>query len=176
MNENILKNYEEVRERIPKFWERFPNGTVITEQLSPTPMDYAMFRCTLMDGTRVIATGYALEKSGDSFINKESWLENAETSAIGRALANMGLSGFSSDKRPSREEMKKVVNAELSRSGSTPAAYYAVIAKWIKLGKLTVEQVKSEIDKFQADSWEKLTDENRKAVHDALEKLVMAKK
>ena len=39
--------------------------------------------------------------------------------------------------------MKNVVNAELSRSGSTPAAYYAVIANWLKLGKLTVEQVKS---------------------------------
>jgi len=50
------------------------------------------------------ATGYAMEKAGQGYVNKTSHVENCETSAIGRALANMGLHG---SKRPSREEMQK---------------------------------------------------------------------
>jgi hypothetical protein len=56
----------------------------------------------------VKATGWAFEVDGVGMANKTSALENCETSAIGRALANMNLSG---NKRASREEMAKVERA-----------------------------------------------------------------
>ena len=63
------------------------------------------------------ATGYALEEAGKGFVNKTSHLENCETSAIGRALANMGMHG---SKRPSREEMEK---AQRGGDGDTEKAH-----------------------------------------------------
>ena len=54
----------------------------------------------------VAATGWASEREGDSDINSVACLENTETSAVGRALANLGFTA--SSKRPSREEMEKV--------------------------------------------------------------------
>jgi hypothetical protein len=55
------------------------------------------------------ATGWASEREGDGDINTVACLENTETSAVGRALANLGFTA--SAKRPSREEMDKVARA-----------------------------------------------------------------
>jgi hypothetical protein len=54
------------------------------------------------------ATGYAEEVRGEGNVNRTSHVENCETSAIGRALANLGYAGSDMTKRPSREEMQKV--------------------------------------------------------------------
>jgi hypothetical protein len=58
------------------------------------------------------ATGWASEREGDGEINRVACLENTETSAVGRALANLGFTA--SSRRPSREEMEK---AARHRSG-----------------------------------------------------------
>ncbi|HEY2895956.1 MAG TPA: hypothetical protein VGJ12_02380, partial [Gemmatimonadaceae bacterium] len=55
------------------------------------------------------ATGWALEREGDGDVNAVACLENTETSAIGRALANLGFTA--SAERPSREEMQRVARA-----------------------------------------------------------------
>ena len=56
---------------------------------------------------RLVATGIAQETKGQGgFANKDAWVENCETSAIGRALANWKYQG-SNKKRPSQEEMRK---------------------------------------------------------------------
>jgi NADH/NAD ratio-sensing transcriptional regulator Rex len=55
-------------------------------------------------GDTLVSTGLAYEKNGEGYVNKTSHLENCETSAIGRALANFNYAG---SKRPSREEMQK---------------------------------------------------------------------
>lgn len=61
-------------------------------------------------GTEVLhATGWEEETRGDGMVNKTSHLANCETSAVGRALSNLGLAGSDPAKRPSREEMAKVV-------------------------------------------------------------------
>jgi hypothetical protein len=82
------------------------------------------------DDARPAATGWALEREGDGDVNVVACLENTETSAIGRALANLGFTA--SAERPSREEMMRVararqaplrVSASRPRSASpTPAA------------------------------------------------------
>jgi hypothetical protein len=101
-------DYAEVAERLPAFWKDCARGRIITEII-------------VDDGTRIVmkaslfatyedhhptTTGYAEEIRGSSMVNKTSALENCETSAIGRALANYQYQG--SKKRASLEEMVKV--------------------------------------------------------------------
>ena len=70
--------------------------------------DVAVFKCELWLNGEIIATGWAEEIRGQGNVNKTSHVENCETGAVGRALANAGLSGSDFAKRPSREEMGKV--------------------------------------------------------------------
>ena len=116
MGEFNLNNYEEVKDRIPRFWEDCPDGRIITELQTPaTDLKIVVFKATLFDGDCIIATGWAFEKEGEGYINKTSHLENCETSAIGRALANAGYSGIKSNEKPSREEMEKVKRASAQK-------------------------------------------------------------
>lgn len=102
-----LQDYETVHERLPKFYALYPHpkGKVITDMVYHKD-DYSLvvFKASLLVDDVIIATGWAFEEKGKGYVNATSHIENAETSAIGRALANIGLAG---DKRPSREEMQK---------------------------------------------------------------------
>jgi hypothetical protein len=101
-------DYASVQERLPLFWKDCPRGRIVTEII-------------VDDGTRIVmkaslyadiadpvptTTGFAEEVRGSSMVNKTSALENCETSAAGRALANYQYQG--SNKRASLEEMVKV--------------------------------------------------------------------
>jgi hypothetical protein len=80
--------------------------------------DVAVFKCELWLNDEIIATGWAEEIRGQGNVNKTSHLENCETGAVGRALANAGLSGSDFTKRPSREEMGKVQRMTESGNGT----------------------------------------------------------
>lgn len=113
-----LDNYETVEDRLVKFWHDHPNGRIAT-MMEDITADKSMvvFRCDVYfdaDDHRAKASGYAEETRNSSPVNKTSFVENCETSAIGRALANCGYAAKGS--RPSREEMEKV-----QRSESAPA-------------------------------------------------------
>jgi len=85
------KGYIEVNQRIKAFRMLFPMGSITTELLSLED-GICIFKATVSDGEgRVLGTGTAYEKEGSSFINKTSFIENCETSAIGRALAMCGI-------------------------------------------------------------------------------------
>lgn len=85
------KEYAEVNQRIKAFRSVFPEGCITTELLSLAE-GVAIFKATVTNGAgAVLGTGHAYEKEGSSFINKTSYIENCETSAIGRALAMCGL-------------------------------------------------------------------------------------
>ncbi len=87
-----LDNYETVEDRLARFWEDHPSGRVQTE-LVIQDGDQVIFRAAIyFDAADPIprATGFAEELRGSSPVNKTSHLENCETSAIGRALANCG--------------------------------------------------------------------------------------
>jgi len=103
-----LDDYETVDSRIHKFWDSYPMGRIETELLSHERDRFIV--CARLYRTDVdalaFATGHAEELVSDRGVNSTSALENAETSAIGRALASAGLSA--KGKRPSREEMAKV--------------------------------------------------------------------
>jgi len=102
-----LSDYEPVASRLDRFLKAHPDARVITD-LVHYLSDVAVFKCELWLNSEIIATGWAEEIRGQGNVNKTSHLENCETGAVGRALANAGLSGSDFAKRPSREEMGKV--------------------------------------------------------------------
>jgi hypothetical protein len=87
------KSYQTVALRVGKFREAHPNYTLSTEILYRDDEMVVMKASILDENSRVIATGHSEERRAASTINKTSALENAETSAIGRALAAFGLGG-----------------------------------------------------------------------------------
>lgn len=101
-----LSNYEEVKDRIPRFWKAHPAGAIRTTRLDSAPGEWVVHAALYREGeAEPFATGLAHEVTGSRGVNQTSALENCETSAIGRALANGGFS--SGPNRPSREEMGK---------------------------------------------------------------------
>ena len=102
-----LDDYETVEERLIKFWKDHEQGRIITTLLSGTSTQFIVRAELYKDGSELIwATGLAEETVQGRGVNSTSALENCETSAIGRALANAGYA--TKGKRASREEMTKV--------------------------------------------------------------------
>lgn len=104
-----LADYETVEVRLEKFIKDWPDFRVSTELESFTDNKYivkAYLYKSMVDHV-AFSTGYAEETVTERGVNSTSALENCETSAIGRALANAGYAA--KGKRPSREEMAKVV-------------------------------------------------------------------
>jgi hypothetical protein len=108
-----LNDYQTVAERLDEALKEHGDMRVITslehtERLDGKPVQYVM-KAELWLGTTLVSTGWAEEIVGNSPVNKTSALENCETSAVGRALANFGFQGKNpSATRPSRNEMEKV--------------------------------------------------------------------
>ena len=85
------KQYAEVNQRIKAFRMLCPNGCISTEILSDQNGVVIMKASILDEEGKLLGTGTAYEKEGSSNINKTSYIENCETSAVGRALAMCGL-------------------------------------------------------------------------------------
>lgn len=115
-NESIVttdvkgKAYAEVNQRIKAFRMVYPNGGIVTEMLS-NESGVCVFRTTVFDEEqRVIGTGTAYEKESSSYINKTSYIENCETSSVGRAL---GMCGFGIDTAVcSAEEVQNAIRQQ----------------------------------------------------------------
>lgn len=84
------KDYVEVNERIKAFREMYANGSIMTDIVSHEGGVCVMKAVIVVDG-QIVSTGHAYEKEGSTFINKTSYIENCETSAIGRALGSLGI-------------------------------------------------------------------------------------
>lgn len=114
-------DYETVEERLKRFWADNPDARIVTlNRTSPADRGVSTWiveariymSADEQEKNLIKATGWAFEIDGQGMANKTSALENAETSAIGRALANMNYSG---NKRTSREEMQKVARGVTPR-------------------------------------------------------------
>ena len=118
-----LTQYEPVAERLDRWLkasEQFA-PRVFTNMESIPGADVCVIKAELWLGDTRVATGYAEETRGAGNVNRTSHVENCETSAIGRALANAGYAGSDMTKRPSREEMSKVSRHPVTNP--TPSPY-----------------------------------------------------
>jgi len=104
------KEYAEVNQRIKAFRMVYPMGSIETELLS-NENGICIFQATVSDKEgNILGMGTAYEKEGSSFINKTSYIENCETSAIGRAL---GMAGFGIDTSiASAEEVSNAITQQ----------------------------------------------------------------
>ena len=109
-----LADYETVESRLVRYWEANPDGRISTELVAAEDGRYIVKAEVYRSAEDIypVATGYAEETIGSSPVNKTSALENCETSAIGRALANWTFQAKGSP-RPSREEMSKVAGRDV---------------------------------------------------------------
>lgn len=105
------KEYVEVNQRIKAFRMVYPDGFIETEMLSNVDgvcVFMAKVGCIENGGGKLLGMGHAYEKEGSTFINKTSYIENCETSAVGRAL---GMAGFGIDTSvASYEEVQNAIN------------------------------------------------------------------
>lgn len=102
------KDYAQVNQRIKAYRMVYPTGSIITELVS-LENGICIFKATVSDEeNNILATGTAYEKENSTFINKTSYIENCETSAVGRAL---GMAGFGIDTSvASAEEVTNAIN------------------------------------------------------------------
>jgi hypothetical protein len=117
---SFLDNYEPVADRISKFWDKYPNGRLHTEivLINETEIVIKASAYTDREDMRPAAIDFAQETRGSSNINKQSFIENCSTSALGRVLATLNFQPKKDGKaiRPSREEMKAVSRASVDES------------------------------------------------------------
>ena len=113
------KQYAEVPQRIKAFRMLYPEGFITTEILSNEEgvvVIKALCGFYADDVPLILGTGTAYEREGSTFINQSSYIENCETSAVGRAL---GMAGFGIDTSVASAE--EVQNAMLNQSDKPDA-------------------------------------------------------
>lgn len=104
------KEYADVANRIQAFRQMFPEGQIFTQVMEHENGSILIRATVYSEDGRILATGHAQESQNASMINKTSYVENAETSAIGRALGNLGIG--STQSIASVEEMANALEAQ----------------------------------------------------------------
>lgn len=154
------KSYVEVNQRIKAFRMVYPDGTIETEMIS-NENGVCVFKATVKNIDIVLGTGHAYEKEGSTFINKTSYIENCETSAVGRAL---GMAGFGIDTSvASYEEVANAIaNQDEKKAGKDAINFILENTTPDQLEKLLkqkkVERVEDLSDKVAMDICIKLNE------------------
>ncbi len=155
------KDYAEVNQRIKAFRMVYPTGTIETE-MSSNENGVVIFRANVYDNEdRLLATGTAYEKENSTFINKTSYIENCETSAIGRAL---GIAGFGIDTSvASAEEVQNAINnQEVNDKPKTSKKTSKVVMiqntqKEMIKNKFTADEIKAYLEEINKPKLSALT-------------------
>ena len=150
-----LSSYATVEERLALFWAANPDGRIYTElvNMTDTTVLFRAFVYRHRDDSDPTATGYAYEEKTERGVNATSHVENAETSALGRALANWT---FQAGKRPSREEMGKVerMGGSSAPTGDGPTDAQLKLLRALKYQgdprQLSKREASAEIDRLKA--------------------------
>lgn len=159
------KDYAEVNQRIKAFRMVYPMGTIGTEMMQ-NENGVCIFRAVIRneDGD-VIATGTAYEKEGSTFINKTSYIENCETSAVGRAL---GMAGFGIDTSvASAEEVQNAIANQKGDFSDMPITEGQ--KQWIK-EELTEEEIKKALAHYEVKKLSELNFMQAEKIREAKEK------
>ena len=165
-----LEDYETVEERIKRFYQDNPDGRIVAYELT-SEEDRARKMWVVRAQVFIDhddqhancpkASGMAFEIEGTAGANQTSSLENAETSAIGRALANAGYSG---NKRASREEMAKVQRGTPKQAPVTiPDDFLTAIDACVSVEELE-GLWKDALSKGFADKTQELFSKRKKAI------------
>ena len=131
------KNYAQVNDRIKAFRQICPMGSIQTEIIALADGIVTMKSTVIDEEGHILGTGFAQEKESSSFINKTSFIENCETSAVGRALgfAGIGVDG-------SMASAEEVANAILNQNKS-PEEKVEVDNANKKIDKKSIEILKA---------------------------------
>lgn len=169
------KGYATVPARIQAFRQLCPNGTIETEIIDMTNGIVTMKATAKDEDGKVLGTGFAQEKETASYINKTSYIENCETSAVGRALGMIGLGAESSI--ASAEEMVNALmnQAKTEKAKSEPIDSTMVVAlvSAAKNADVTVEQI---CEKFGIQTLGDMTVEQFRECRVMLDKQAKAKR
>jgi hypothetical protein len=161
-------DYAEVAERLPLFWKDCPRGRIITDIVVDDGQRIVIRAELYADiaDTVPTTTGFAEEIRGSSMVNKTSALENCETSAIGRALANYQYQG--SKKRASLEEMVKVY-----RQGEQPqTTTNAAPARTQSLGSSSEPPTAKQLAMLRAKNWEGAAPTTKREASEIIDRLM----
>lgn len=147
--ETTTKEYAEVNQRIKAFRMVYPNGSITTEIIE-LKNGVVTMKAVISDEFGVLGTGHAQEKEESSFINKTSYIENCETSAVGRAL---GMCGFGID--TSVASYEEVANAMTNQE--SPKATQKQI--WLLEDLYTDNEMETMLKRLNLERMEDLTRE-----------------
>lgn len=136
--ERTVTQYAPVNQRVKAFRMVYPMGRIETQMLSNSD-GVCIFRAVVAVGDMVLGTGTACEEEQSSFINKTSYIENCETSAVGRAL---GMAGFGIDTSlSSYEEAQTAINNQEREKATKEYVDYI-------LNNCTEEELRRAVDKY----------------------------
>lgn len=154
------KGYAEVNQRIKAFRMLYPNGTIDTSLLSDDGTRCVMVARVFDENNNLLGTGTAFEKADSSFINKTSYIENCETSAVGRALAMCGIGIDTSI--ASKEEVENAINNQtFTKDEKISSANEKVeFLKYINSNGYTKEQIDAICKHYKVATLEDLQPEH----------------
>lgn len=135
-----LEKYQTVQQRIDLFWKKYPNGRFNVSIISLTPEQVVMQASVWTDWERDEPTcvDYAEERPTSKGVNSTSHIENCSTSALGRAISQLGGELSPAGLKPSREEMAKVERISKEASSLSDADIYTKMN-----GLTTVESLRA---------------------------------
>ena len=131
------KDYAEVNQRIKAFRMVYPTGCIRTDMKS-NENGVCIFKAYVWNKGELLGTGYAYEKEDSTFINKTSYIENCETSAVGRAL---GMCGFGID--TSIASAEEVQNA-IANQDKVKTDYRSMLINYCTINDLDMNDIAKE--------------------------------
>lgn len=144
------KPYIDVAQRVQAFYKLYPNGSIVPELLSDDGSRCTFIARIYVDG-ELRAAGHAFEFQSASMVNKTSYLENCETSAVGRALGFMGIG--STESICSADEAQTAIahqeNGEEPKRKSKPDDELSAAQKRIT----AIAAKRAELDGIQTVEW-----------------------
>lgn len=161
------KDYIEVNQRVKAFRMVYPTGFIST-QLVSNENGVAIFKaeCGYFEESLpiVLATGTAYEKEGSTFINKTSYIENCETSAVGRCL---GMAGFGIDASIASKEEVENAKANQNKKAKPAAKPKKASKEQIRLIADNIEQKDKLLEYYEVKQLADLTEAQAKKIIDS---------
>lgn len=156
------KNYAEVAQRIKAFRKLYPEGSIETEIVSLKDGVCLMKAIVKNENGAVLGTGYAFEKEDSSFINKTSFIENCETSCVGRALGMLGIgidAGFASYEEVANAQLNQEQPAQPTQPTKTTTSTKKVSEKQLALISqlYTQDEINTMISRLGVESLAEIT-------------------